>query len=222
MLSYELVAQYGALTVFLNVLGASLGLPLPVMPTLIAVGAGSAAGAHDLPAVLPQLALMLGAAVGGGVLGDLVWFQGGRRYGGRTLHAVCTLSPSRDNCVRKTEGFFGRWGVRLLFVARFVPGLALVAVPLCGAMEVRLRTFLWHDCAGVALWAAAGLAFGAAFAPQIKTVLRLASRLGWPALAIGAAALALYALYRYCRGAVLAKARGQAALAAGEAGGGPY
>ncbi|WP_052097636.1 DedA family protein [Achromobacter sp. RTa] len=210
MPSHELIAQYGALAVFLNVLGASLGLPLPVMPTLVAVGAGSAVAAHDLLSVLPQFALTLGAAVGGGLLGDLVWFQGGRRYGGRTLHAVCTLTPSRDSCISRTEGFFERWGVRLLFVARFVPGLALVAVPLCGAMAVRLRTFVWHDCAGVALWASAGLALGAAFAPQIKAMFLLASRLGWPALGIGCTALAAYALYRYCRRAVLAKAREQA------------
>ncbi|SSW67779.1 DedA family protein [Achromobacter agilis] len=220
MLSHELIAQYGALAVFLNVLGASLGLPLPVMPTLVAVGAGSAAAAHDLSSVLPQYALMLGAAIGGGLLGDLVWFQGGRRYGGRTLHAVCTLSPSRDRCISKTEGFFERWGVRLLFVARFVPGLALVAVPLCGAMAVRLRTFIWHDCAGVALWASAGLVVGAAFAAQIKAMVRLASRLGWPALAISAAAVAACVLYRYCRRTVLAKAREQAVIVAGQPAGG--
>ena len=59
----------------------------------------------------------------GGVLGDLLWYEGGRRFGERTLRTVCLLSSSRDTCVRKTERFFGRWGVRVLIVGRFVPGL---------------------------------------------------------------------------------------------------
>ena len=33
-----------------------------------------------------------GLRVLGGVLGDLVWFLGGRRYGDRTLKTVCKLS----------------------------------------------------------------------------------------------------------------------------------
>ena len=60
---HEWIAQYGALLVFLNVLGASLGLPLPVMPTLIAVGACHAVQpAGSWVAAMP-LCLMLGAAV---------------------------------------------------------------------------------------------------------------------------------------------------------------
>ena len=42
MFSHELIAQDGALVVFLSVPGASLVLPVPAMPTLIAVGASSA------------------------------------------------------------------------------------------------------------------------------------------------------------------------------------
>ncbi|SIT51662.1 membrane hypothetical protein [Paraburkholderia piptadeniae] len=151
MLSHELVARYGTLAVFLNVLGSSLGLPLPVIPTLITVGAGIALVTHVASSTLLHFAAILGAAVIGGVLGDLIWFHGGKRYGERTLHTVCKLSMSRETCVRKTERFFGRWVVRVLVVARFVPGLSLVAVPLCGAMAVRLRSFVSHDCAGVAL-----------------------------------------------------------------------
>ncbi|GAU07264.1 hypothetical protein [Burkholderia stabilis] len=46
MISHELIARYGTLVVFLNVLGSSLGLPLPAIPTLITVGAGIALVTH--------------------------------------------------------------------------------------------------------------------------------------------------------------------------------
>ena len=216
MLSHELIARYGTLAVFLNVLGSSLGLPLPVIPTLITVGAGIVLVTHVASSTLLHFATILGAAVIGGVLGDLIWFQGGKRYGERTLHTVCKLSLSRETCVRKTERFFGRWGVRVLVVARFVPGLSLVAVPLCGAMAVRLRSFVLHDCAGVALWASVGLAIGAIFASQIDVVFALIVRLGWHALIVICVAPVLYVSYRYCRRLMLAKALEKARISVGE------
>lgn len=211
---YEWIAQYGALVVFLNVLGASLGLPLPVMPTLIAVGASHAIGSAAPWSIILPLSLILGAAVLAGVLGDLVWFRGGMRYGARTLHTVCNLSLSREACVSRTERFFERWGVRLLIVARFMPGLSLVAVPLCGAMGVRWRSFVWHDCMGVALWASAGLMLGAAFAAQIHDLLATLSALGGRVLIAAGIAVALYLAYRQARRTVAAKTLGKARITA--------
>lgn len=199
MMSHELIARYGTCVVFLNVLGSSLGLPLPAIPTLITVGAGTALVTHVGSSTLLHFLTILGAAVVGGLLGDLVWFQGGKRYGKRTLHTVCGLSPSREACVTTTERFFGRWGVRVLVVARFVPGLSLVAVPLCGAMAVRVRAFVLHDCAGIALWASIGLAIGTLFASQIDAIFATVARLGWQALVVIGIAPVLYFLYGYCR-----------------------
>lgn len=216
MMSHEMIARYGTLAVFLNVLGSSLGLPLPAIPTLITVGAGIALVTHVASSTLLHFSTILGAAMIGGLLGDLVWFQGGKRYGKRTLHTVCKLSQSREACVRTTEQFFGRWGVRVLVVARFVPGLSLVAVPLCGAMAVRLRSFVLYDCAGIALWASIGLAIGTLFASQIDVIFALVARLGWRALIVIGIAPVLYVLYRYCRRQMLANALGKARISAGE------
>lgn len=205
MLPHDWIAQYGVLAVFLNVLGASLGLPLPVMPTLIAVGASQAAAAGVSGPVALPLALVLAAAVLAGVLADLVWFRGGRRYGARTLHTVCNLSLSREACISKTERFFNRFGVRLLIVARFMPGLSMVAVPLCGASGTRLRSFVWHDCMGLALWAAAGLLLGAVFSARVQALLAVLSALGSRALVAAGLAGAMVLAYRYGRRAWAAR-----------------
>ena len=140
------------------------------------------------------------------MIGDFIWFQGGRRYGERTLQTVCTLSMSREKCVQRTERFFGRWGVSVLIVARFIPGLSLVAVPLCGAMAVRLPAFFSYDCAGVTLWAAVGLIIGIAFASEVDVIFALISHLGWQALLVIGFVLALYILYRFCRRTTLENA----------------
>src|SRR5471032_1910537 len=188
MLLHDLADRYGPAIVFFNVMGAALGLPVPAMPTLIVVGASVAMMGVNGQALLPHLALMLGIATLGGVLGDLVWFQGGRRYGDRTLKTICKLSLSRDTCVKKTERFFGRWGVRVLLVAKFIPGLSLVSVPLAGAMGVRMRSFIAHDGVGVALWAAVGLAVGVIFAAELDMVFAMIAQLGKQALLVVAVA----------------------------------
>jgi membrane protein DedA with SNARE-associated domain/rhodanese-related sulfurtransferase len=205
MLLHELADRYGPAIVFFNVMGSALGLPVPAMPTLIVVGASVAMmGFHGQP-VMPHLALILGIAVLGGVLGDLVWFQGGRRYGDRTLKTICKLSLSRDTCVKKTERFFGRWGVRVLLVAKFIPGLSLVSVPLAGAMGVRTRSFVAHDGVGVGLWAAVGLTVGVIFAAELDLVFAMIAQLGRQALLVVAVALACYVAYRYWRRKMLMK-----------------
>jgi membrane protein DedA with SNARE-associated domain/rhodanese-related sulfurtransferase len=193
---HDLVARYGAALVFANTLAASLGLPVPAMPTLVVFGAFAAL--HPL-AIGSQLATVLILAICATLIGDSVWFFAGRIYGGATLKQLCRLSLSRDTCVKKTERFFGRWGVRVLTVAKLVPGLSIVSVPMAGAMGTRYRTFLAHDGIGAAIWAALGLVIGVLLAPQIDVLLEGASRLGRFTALIVAVLAVLYAGFRWMR-----------------------
>jgi membrane protein DedA with SNARE-associated domain len=212
MWSHELIARYGVLVVFLNVFGSSLGLPLPAAPTLVMVGAGISLATGSLSSSFAQFGALVGAAVIGGALGDFVWFQGGKHYGERTLQGVCKLLMPRTRGIGHLERFFGRWGVRVLIIARFVPGLALVSVPLCGAMAVRWRSFILHDCVGLGLWATVALAIGVAFASQIDRTVALLWRFGGQALIVIAAMLALYLSYRYFRHVRCASVRGKSCV----------
>jgi membrane protein DedA with SNARE-associated domain/rhodanese-related sulfurtransferase len=199
---HDLLARYGPGLVFVNVLAASLGLPVPALPTVIMVGA-SIMLAHG--AIWPHLIFVLVLSVCASLLGDAAWFGAGRRYGGKTLSTLCKLSLSRDACVKQTERFFGRWGVRVLVVAKFIPGLSMVSVPLAGAMGVRLSAFLKHDGVGAALWACAGLALGASCAYQLDALFAALGLYGSEAGSLAAVALALYIAYRWWRRHALLK-----------------
>lgn len=192
----ELVERYGVGLVFVNVLALSLGLPVPAMPTLILVGAGIAL--HAAPA-WPALLGVLAVSVAASLLGDTAWFYAGRRFGGRTLQSLCRLSLSRDSCMKQTERVYGRFGIRVLAVAKFVPGLSMVAVPLSGAMQAGLPRFLRYDGLGAALWATVGLALGVIFARQVEGLLVALSQLGVGAVLLVLAGLALYVGYRWWR-----------------------
>ncbi|WP_321914450.1 DedA family protein/thiosulfate sulfurtransferase GlpE [Paraburkholderia sp. J11-2] len=193
---HDLIAQYGPALVFINVLAGSLGLPVPAMPALVLFGAMAAMHPGSIG---QQVAPVLGLAIFAMLIGDSVWFMAGRLYGGNTLKTLCKLSLSRDTCVKKTERFFGRWGVRVLAIAKFVPGLSLVSVPLAGAMGVPYRQFVGFDGIGAALWSGTGLLIGVMFAPQIDMMLAGASRLGRFAAVVVVVLLLLYATYRWQR-----------------------
>lgn len=192
----DVVDKYGVLLVFANVLALSLGLPVPAMPTLILVGAGLALQPEAM--WLPLLGV-LAVSVAASLIGDSVWFYAGRRYGNRTLQSLCRLSLSRDTCMKRTERFYGRFGIRVLSVAKFIPGLSMVSVPLAGAMQARLPLFLRYDGLGAALWAALGLGLGVVFSRQVETVIDTLSQLGAGAGVLVGIALAAYVGWRWWR-----------------------
>ncbi|MCS3746484.1 membrane protein DedA with SNARE-associated domain/rhodanese-related sulfurtransferase [Xanthomonas arboricola] len=209
-----LIEQYGLALVFANVLALSLGLPVPALPTLVLVGAGYALRGGS-EAWLAGLAAW-GVSVLASLLGDLAWYLAGRRFGNRTLQSLCRLSLSRDTCMKQTERFFSRWGVRVLAVAKFVPGLSMVSVPMAGAMRVRPGAFLRYDAFGASLWALVGLGLGAMFANQVQDVLAFLSGLGSGAVVIVAALLACYVGWRWWRRHTLLRSLERARIAVDE------
>ena len=215
MLSPELIAQYAVLIVFLNVFGSSLGLPLPATPTLFTVGASMSAATGEWSSVIGQYGVILAAAITGGALGDLIWFMCGKRYGVRALRGACKLSVGHQTCISHIQRLFQRYGVRTLVIARFVPGLSLVSVPLCGATAVRWRLFVLHDCVGLALWAFVALTAGAMFASQIDSTVSLLWHFRWQALAAIVLALVLYTPVPYLRRIMRERARARSTAGAG-------
>jgi membrane protein DedA with SNARE-associated domain/rhodanese-related sulfurtransferase len=163
--------EYGVLLVFVGVLLESLGLPIPAMMLLIVAGAIAATG--QISALVVMLATILAC-----LLGEGVWFLAGRRYGGPVLRILCRISISPDSCVRQTESFFTRWGVRTLLVAKFVPGLATIAPPLAGALRVAPARFVGYAGLGATLYGGVFVGLGVAFHTQLEIVGASLARLG--------------------------------------------
>jgi membrane protein DedA with SNARE-associated domain len=180
-----LIAQYGLLLVFVNVLVEQAGAPVPAMPTLVVAGAVAAGGDLSITAIL--LVSLVAC-----LLGDLPWYWAGRHFGGAMMRTLCRISLSPDSCVRNSEVQFERWGGRMLVVAKFVPGLSTVAPPLMGAMGLPLHLFLLLDGLASLLWAGVPVASGYIFAAQIDSLLAALANAGTLALEL---VLGLFALY---------------------------
>jgi membrane protein DedA with SNARE-associated domain/rhodanese-related sulfurtransferase len=184
-----LITEYGLLIVTANVFVDQIGLPVPAMPTLILAGA--------LATSALGLSALYVAAVLACIVPDCVWFLVGRRYGMRVLKTLCRISLEPDSCVNQTQSRFERWGVNSLMIAKFVPGLAIIAPPLAGAMRIAWPRFLGLSAIGGAIWVGSGLAAGLLFKTQIQSVLLHLDRIGSITGTVVAAALIGYILYKW-------------------------
>jgi membrane protein DedA with SNARE-associated domain/rhodanese-related sulfurtransferase len=179
------ITSLGPPLLFLLVLLQQAGVPYPITPVLIVAGAASVHGHLPAPAVI-------GLAVAAALLADLGWYTAGLRLGGRALNALCALSLSPDSCVSDTERWFGRFGVRVLLVAKFVPGLGLVSTAMAGVSRASLDGFILYDLVGNALWVSTAVCAGVLFHDAVGDVLRVLAELGYWGIVLLAAALAAF------------------------------
>jgi membrane protein DedA with SNARE-associated domain/rhodanese-related sulfurtransferase len=179
------VASLGPPVLFLLVLLQQAGVPYPITPVLIVAGAVSVHG--HLPA-----AAVIALSVAAALIADLAWYTAGFRLGARALKLLCALSLSPDSCVSDTERWFGRFGTRVLVIAKFVPGLGLVATAMAGVSRASLEGFFVYDLIGSFLWAGAAVGAGVLFHSAVGQVLQVLTELGYWGIALLALALAAF------------------------------
>ena len=167
---------------------ASCGLPLPLSVVLLTAGAAAHGGGLSLPV------LILAGAVAG-VCGDLLTYIGGRYTGWWLLALLCRLSINPETCVFGSARSFYRRGPKTLLFAKFVPGLATVAAPLAGSLNMRVSRFLRLDAVGVLLYVSLWSSVGFLFAPVLREITSWVIRVGHITAATVLFLAALYILY---------------------------
>jgi membrane protein DedA with SNARE-associated domain len=179
----DFALRHGEALIFVYVLADQLGVPVPAVPALLAMGALAAVGKIN-----GGLALAL--SVVASLLADLVWYALGRARGPHVLRLLCTISLEPDSCVRRTENVFLRYGVRALIFAKFVPGLSTVAPPLAGIVGVGVPRFVAYSGLAGLLWAGGWGGVGYLAGDALERVVAQSGRVGTlAAIAAGAGVL---------------------------------
>lgn len=186
----QVLVQYGYVVLFAFVLVEQIGLPIPAVPVLLGVGALAGAGRMSL-------ALALGAVLLASLPPDLVWYELGRRRGGRVLGLLCRITLEPDSCVRRTENLFTQHGRRALLIVKFFPSLSPIASTLAGMVGVARWQFVALDSLGAIIWSWAWMGLGYVFSDALERVATQAARLGNYALLIAGAALASYVAIKF-------------------------
>lgn len=167
----QFLLQHGYLVLFANVLAEQLGVPVPAVPMLLAMGA--LAGLHHFSFTASLLLATLAC-----LLGDFLWYALGRARGNSILEFLCRISLEPDTCVQRTTGVFGRYRNRGLLIAKFVPGLSTVAPPLAGIARMGVAEFLIYDGLGSMLWAGTFLGIGFLLRDQLEVAAEWTVRFG--------------------------------------------
>jgi membrane protein DedA with SNARE-associated domain len=181
------IAQHGYLFLFGWVLIEQLGFPAPALPVLLAAGVLSGLGKLSF-------GVSIALAVAACLIGDIVWFWLGRKYGGSVVRVLCKLSLEPDSCVRRTSDTFSKHGPVALLLAKFVPGIGTVSIPLAGSSGIRFALFLLYDLGGSALYVLAYVGAGLALSHSVEKLERFTRHAGslgfWLMIAASGALLA--------------------------------
>ncbi len=188
----HVIEHYGVVILPALAVAEQIGVPLPAVPALLAVGALAAHGRISIP-------LVLGAISAAALATDFAWYELGRRRGARVLMRLCQLSLEPDSCLRRAESIFARHGARSMLAAKFVPGLTTVMPPLAGVFAVPRVRFALYDLGGVLLWAGTWLALGYFFSDAIVLIAVRAAALGRMLGLVIVTVFAGYILIKYGR-----------------------
>jgi membrane protein DedA with SNARE-associated domain/rhodanese-related sulfurtransferase len=186
----EFLSRHGAMVLFAAVFVEQLGVPLPAAPWLLA--AGALCGGGQLNWVVALTAATMGSACA-----DAIWYFLGRHRGHRILDFICRISLEPDSCVRRTEDIFGRYGVRALIVAKFIPGLSILAPPLAGSAGMKATRFFPFDALGSLLYAGSFILFGVLFSHQLEQIIDALASLGSRAFGLVLALAVAYICFKY-------------------------
>jgi len=186
------IEHHGLLIVFLNVLLAQGGVPLPAFPTLMTAAALVTQSRYQVPEIIL-------AGVSGSMIADLAWYWGGKRYGRRILGLLCKISLSPDFCVRQTETVFAKAGPWSLLFAKFFPGLTTISVAMAGVTKMSLPAFFLLNGIGALLFVSVPVLLGWIFQNAVTDILFTLADIGKFGVLAVLAALGLYLLARWWR-----------------------
>jgi membrane protein DedA with SNARE-associated domain/rhodanese-related sulfurtransferase len=175
--------------VLIAVFANQLCLPIPSIFFLMAAGALSAHGAM-------RAGLIVFLGVAGCLTADGLWFWFGSRWGSQAMRLLCRFATDPRGCASNARTKFRRYGLPLLFVYKFVPGLDGLLPPLCGAEGVSPARFIALDTAGSFLWAGCYVGVGYVFSDQLDAALRWAEHFGTALVIEMGVPLLLYAGWR--------------------------
>jgi membrane protein DedA with SNARE-associated domain len=186
----QFLIEQGYLVLFLWVLLAQLGFPIPIVPMLLAGGALAGIGELNAPLVLSISFLAA-------LLSDQFWYQVGLRRGSKVLPFLCRIALDPESCVRRAKGIFGRYGPRFLLVAKFIPGVATVASPLAGIFHLHPLRFLLLDGVGTFIWVGILIFVGYKFGNELKDLTIRTSGTGPGIGLLIPVGLAIYMTWKY-------------------------
>jgi len=142
----QFASIYGVWLVAALIALESIGVPVPAEAALIAT-AFFGARTHEL-----NICSLISAGILAAIVGEIVGFWMGKTFGRRVLIRYGTRLGLTESRLRLGQWLFVRYGVRFVFVARFLPFLRNMAAVLAGTNCMAQHNFYFASGAAAAAW----------------------------------------------------------------------
>lgn len=189
----DFMSRWGYLGIVVFLVLTGCGLPIPEEVPIVAAGWWSSPQQGRLDPWIALLSCFVGA-----IVGDIVMYGIGRRFGRRLLQNRAFfarfLSPEKEQHI---EEMFRHHGLKVLFVSRFLIGVRSTIYLTAGILKVPFRRFVIVDmfCAAVMISVFFGLAYF--FSNHVLQWIRQAEQA--VTITIGVLAAVAFAAYRVYR-----------------------
>jgi membrane-associated protein len=181
---------YGLPVLFLIILIASIGIPLPV--TLMLVAAGSFAAQGEM-----KVSYVIAVAASAAILGDHIGY-GVSRWGGRRLVDRITKRIGGAEKIQKAEALSKRWGGAGVFFSRWLitelgPWINVTS----GLTGYPYRHFVIWDVLGEVLWVVLYVMLGFKFSDRVQYLVEILGNLAWVILGVLVAIILGFKVVKY-------------------------
>lgn len=176
---YEYMAQSPELWTFLLLVACGLGLP-PWSEELVILTSGSFIALDGISFLGSVFWCWAGILAGDTIIFGLGRFAGDRAYSWPILKSH--LRPARR---RRFNSSFLKHGTKVVFFARFLPGVRMVAYLVAGNLRMPYWKFVTLDSIGAALTVPVSVWLGWKFAANLDYVLEKMHQYQWPLLILG-------------------------------------
>jgi membrane-associated protein len=188
-----LLLTHGYLVIFVGAALDNFGLPASGDIVLFAGGWFSNLGLAKLPVV------MLSGLAGALVSDNAVYWigrKGGRPLINRVLKMRFLHFLINEKSLEKAERYFDSHGGKMVFVARFGPGLRSMTPLFAGVTRMKYYRFLPYNLAAAIVWSVAYTLVGYVFGSYWSDLLAVAKSFGFSVVALVILILAAYVLRR--------------------------
>lgn len=151
------------LGVFLVLVMASFGLPIPEDIPLLTGGYLCHRGQAHLP-------IMIAVGMIGVLTGDIILFTMGRRFGHHIVEHRLMRRLVNPSHLLTAERMFARHGVKILFIGRFLPGLRPMIFMAAGVLKVRPLVFVAVNGSAASISVPTLVILGAVFGGSLDTI----------------------------------------------------
>lgn len=157
-----LLSLWGYPALLLLLILTGVGFPIPEDLLLLTAGYLVFSDIFQWPAALAVSLI-------GVIVSDLMLYSAGRHLAWNAMRNSEPRVLSRERLERATR-WFDRFGDRVVFIARLLPGTRAMVFVSAGVRSVSMGSFLRHDALGASLWVPSVLAVGYASGTHIGNI----------------------------------------------------